>query len=115
MPTPKKRVKKTTPRKLDSKQEEVPLSKPEQINIEHLLQQAFLRYKEEHLTDAKHKAKEFSHLGLICEEYLSTYALIGYSLQNEKIVIFNTPTQKDESALVDLLRSTFLEIIQNRP
>jgi hypothetical protein len=96
-------------------EEEIPISKPEQINIEQLFKQALLRYNEAKLADNKIKSKEFSHLALICEEYLSSYALIGYSLQDEKVVIFNTPTQKDESALVDLLRATFLEIIQNRP
>lgn len=91
------------------------ISKPEQINIEHLFKEALTRYHTKELENNKNKAKELTHLSLMCEEYLSAYALIGYSLQDEKVVIFNTPTQKDEAALVDLLRATFFQLVQNRP
>lgn len=91
------------------------LPKAEQVNIEKLFEQVMIRHKNEIAADNKQKKKEMSHLALMCEEYLSTYALIGYSLQDEKVVVFNTPTMKDEAALVDLLRATFIEIVQNRP
>jgi hypothetical protein len=68
------------------------ISKAEKINIDQLFAQALSRYKNEEIADKKSKLKEISHLALICEEYLSTFALIGYSLQDEKIVVFNTPT-----------------------
>lgn len=91
------------------------IPRAEQINIDKLFQQALIRHKNEINADNKLKKKEMSHLALMCEEYMSTFALIGYSLQDEKVVIFNTPTMKDEAALVDLLRATFIEIVQNRP
>jgi dimeric dUTPase (all-alpha-NTP-PPase superfamily) len=108
----KKTVKKT---ELANTEDLPPLSKPQAIDIEHLFAEALLRYKSEQAFDKKHKLKELSHLALIAEEYLSCFALIGYSLQNEKVTIFNMPTAKDEAALVDLLRSTFIDIANNRP
>ena len=91
------------------------IPKAEKANIDHLFAQALQRYKQELITDKKDKLKEISHLSLICEEYLSTFALIGYSLQDEKVVVFNMSSPKNEAALIDLLRSTFFEIVQNRP
>jgi len=91
------------------------LSKPQTIDINHLFAEALLRHKNEQLQDKKYKLKEMSHLALIAEEYLSCFALIGYSLQNEKVTIFSMPSPKDEAALVDLLRSTFIDIANNRP
>ena len=105
MATPKKTSKKTA--------SEIP--KAEKINIEHLFAQALSRYNKELVADKKNKIKELNHLALIAEEYLSCFALIGYSLQDEKVVIFNTPNSKDEAALVDLLRATFIDIANNRP
>jgi hypothetical protein len=111
MAAPKKR----TTKKQSISTEEDTLPKAEKINIDRLFAQALLRYKNELIFDKKMKIKEMSHLSLIAEEYLSCFALIGYSLQNEKVVVFNTPTAKDEAALVDLLRSTFMDIAGNRP
>lgn len=87
----------------------------EKININQLFSQALVRYNKEKLEDKKDKLKEISHLASMAEEYLSTFALIGYSLQNEKVVIFNMSNSKDEAALVDLLRATFIELVNNRP
>jgi hypothetical protein len=111
MATPKKR----TTKKQSSSATEDTLHKAEKINIDQLFAQALLRYKNDVIADKKIKIKEMSHLSLIAEEYLSCFALIGYSLQDEKVVVFNTPTSKDEAALVDLLRSTFMDIAGNRP
>jgi hypothetical protein len=80
-----------------------------------LIEQSLLRHKRDHLIDRKRNFKEVSHLALIAEEYLSSFALIGYSLQNEKVVVINMPTPKDEAALVDLLRATFVDLASNRP
>lgn len=110
MATPKKKTaKKQTPATT-----EIPISRAERINIDRLFEQAFIRHKTEQ-ADKKLKLKEISHLSLMAEEYLSCFALIGYSLQNEKVVVFNMPTAKDEAALVDLIRATFLDIASNRP
>jgi hypothetical protein len=105
MATPKKTSKKPV--------SEIP--RAEKINIEQLFAQALARHNKDLIADKKSKLKELNHLALIAEEYLSCFALIGYSLQDEKVVIFNTPTSKDEAALVDLLRATFIDIANNRP
>ena len=110
MATPKKR----TAKKQAPVTNEIPISKAEKINIERLFEQALVRHKKEE-ADKKTKLKEISHLALMAEEYLSCFALIGYSLQNEEVVVFNMSTAKDEAALVDLLRSTFIDIASNRP
>jgi len=112
MPAPKK--KKTTSKAPLSGTDET-VSKVEKNTIDQLIQQVLLRHKNDFVKDKKEKLKELGHLALMCEEYLSTFALIGYSLQDEKVVIFNTPTAKDEAALVDLLRATFIDIVNNRP
>jgi hypothetical protein len=91
------------------------ISKAEKANINQLLAQAFYRFKEEEQKDLKVKHKELGHLAIMAEEYLSTFALIGYSLQGEEVVMFNMPTSKDEAALVDLLRCTFFDIVSKRP
>ena len=102
------------PKKTNKKQASE-ISKAEKINIEHLFAQALARHNKDLIADKKSKLKELNHLALIAEEYLSCFALIGYSLQDEQVVIFNTPTPKDEAALVDLLRATFIDIANNRP
>lgn len=94
--------------------EEIP--KAEKINIDNLISQAFTRHKFEKLVnEKKEKFKEITHLASMAEEYLSCFSLIGYTLQGEKVCVFNAANSKDEAALVDLLRSTFLEIANNRP
>jgi len=96
--------------------EDLPLSAPEQLNVNKLLSQALTRYKNDSLIqDKQDKLHELEHLGKIIEEYLSCFTLIGFTMQGEKVCLFNATTSKDEGALVDLLRSTFLEIINNRP
>jgi hypothetical protein len=129
MPAPKKnkpkldetetRTKKKTPtQKKQSTLKEnnsIPIPKAEQINIDRLILDALNRHKNEDFVNKKQKFKELTHLSVMCEEYLSAFMLVGYSLQNEPVVFFNSPTPKDEAALIDLLRSTFIDIVNNRP
>ena len=93
----------------------LPLSKLEQANIESLLTQALSRHKQEELVEKKNKLKDVSYLGSLVEEYLSCFVIVGFTLQDEKVCIFNARTGKDEAALVDYLRATFLDVINNRP
>ena len=91
------------------------ITEQETADINDLFANAIKRHKKEYNSDKKQKDMEIEHLALIAEEYLSTFVLMGYSLQDEKVVIFNAPTIKDEAALMDLFRATFVDIIQNRP
>lgn len=93
---------------------DLPLSKAEQAAIEQMLIQSLLRHKDDDF-DTKAKHKEMSHLSTIAQEYLSSFVIVGYSLQDEKVVVTHMPTAKDECALVDLLRSTLLDIAGDRP
>ena len=115
MSSSKKPTRKKNAVKTDSAEQETLMSKVEQNSIEQLIAQSLLRYKNEQTTDKKIKFKELSHLASICEEYMSTFALIGFSLEDEKVVMLNMSNSKNEAALVDLLRATFIEIISNRP
>ena len=83
--------------------------------IEQKNRQAISKLSQQEFFQQKRKLKDVSHLASIAEEYLSSFALIGYSLQDEKVVVLNMPTSKDEAALVDLIRATFVDLASNRP
>ena len=97
-----------------NEEELLPISKMEKINIEQIFAQALTEYRDELPTRRKPSDKEFDHLNSMVEEYLSCFALVGFSLDGDKVCIFNATNAKDESALVDHLRSTFMEIVGNR-
>lgn len=92
-----------------------PASGAEKVEINELFMQALARHKNEVLQDKKQKHKEIDHLTLMTEEYLSCFSIIGYTLQGEQVCVFNANNPRDEAALVDLLRATFVEIVSNRP
>ena len=117
MDIPKKVTKKNPPVKTKVKlQKDFSKStKVEQTRIDDIINQAVSQHKADMLADRKDQFKKIGQLSLIAEEYLSCFSIIGYSLQGERVCIFNAVTPKDEAALVDLLRSTFLDIINNRP
>lgn len=92
-----------------------PVSKDKKTEINELFAQALARHKNEIFQDKKQKYKEIDHLALITKEYLSCFSLIGYTMQGEQVCIFDANNSRDEAALVDLMRATFLEIANNRP
>jgi beta-N-acetylglucosaminidase len=115
MEEPKKKRVKKIPIHAEDVEE---LTKPNQLTdkeVDKIIAQALVRYKDDLNLDKKVKFKEMSHLNAIAEEYLNCFLLVGYSMLNEKVVIFNANNPKDEAAVVDLLRSTFLDIANNRP
>lgn len=100
---------------LPSEEESSNLSKAEQLNIDQLITQALSRHKQELAADKKQKVKELGHLASLAEEYLNCFLLIGFSIQNEKVILHSMSNSKDEAALMDLLRSTFIDLAGNRP
>lgn len=92
-----------------------PISKDSKTEINELFAQALARHKNEIFQDKKQKYKELDHLALITKEYLSCFSLIGYTMQGEQVCIFDANNSRDEAALVDLMRATFLELANNRP
>lgn len=111
------RKKKQTKSSPSSTEEETPIgvSKVEQINIDQLITHALSRHKEELAADKKRKVREMGHLASLAEEYLNCFLLIGFSIQNEKVILQSASNSKDEAAIMDLLRSTFIEMASNRP
>lgn len=110
-----RKKKQIPPASTTDKDPAVELSKMEQLNIDQLITQAISRHKDEVAVDKKRKFKEMSHLASLAEEYLSCFLLIGYSIQDEKVILQSISNAKDEAALMDLLRSTFLDLAGNRP
>lgn len=110
-------ARKKKPVKLTAEEEDsvLDVSKVEKLNIDQLITQALARHKEEMATDKKHKIKELSHLASLAEEYMNCFLMIGFSIQNEKVILQSISNSKDEAALMDLLRSTFIELASNRP
>lgn len=97
--------------------ENIPLHmmpKAEKAHINSLLAKAMDEYKSQSLSKYE-SHKDMSQLTTIVDEYMSAYALIGYTLKDEQVVIFNAKTSKDDSALADLMRVAFINMIQNRP
>jgi hypothetical protein len=104
-------------KKVAQNKEEAPdriVSKAEQAALDQLILQAMMRYKGEDL-ELKSKQKELMHLATMAQEYLSSFIVIGYSLQGERAIVTHIPTAKDESALIDLLRSTLIDLANERP
>lgn len=110
-PRPKRKQKKFE----GLKKEKLELSNLDMLNIEQLYKQIENRYRDSVLLDKKLKYKEMNHLASIAEEYLSCSLIIGYSMEGEKVCILNAQNSKDEAAVADLLRSTFLDMTSNRP
>lgn len=87
------------------------ISKLDESKIEQLFQQTLLRYKQDLELDKKIKTKEMAHLSCMAEEFLSCFVLLGYSLQNERVVLWNAKSSKDEAAVIDLLRTTLIDVL----
>ncbi len=109
------RKKKQTKPSTEDQENLAPLAKVEQNSIDQIIAQAYNRHKDELIADKKQKIKELNHFAATAEEYLNCYLLIGYSLQNEKVILQSMSSPKDEAALMDLLRSTFMDFMGNRP
>lgn len=109
--------KKTIKKVANTPKEDAPdrvVSKAEQAAMDQLIMQALMRYKGEDL-ELKSKQKELMHLATMAQEYLSSFIVIGYSLQGERAIVTHIPTAKDESALIDLLRCTLIDLANERP
>jgi hypothetical protein len=114
MARPKKKISNSTENSSLSSSDDVPMFELDKTAVNQLLSQVFLRYKNEVSLDKKIKHKEITQLSIMAEEYLSSFVLLGFSLQNEKVVVFNVPTAKDEAAIMDLLRNTMIDIMGGR-
>ena len=99
----------------------------EKINVVDLppLPEAFFKLLEEKLGPLvqqemhdKERARDatpedLKHLETHVSEYLKTFAILGYNLKGEKIVLVHAPTVQDHDALIEHLRQTFMRVIGN--
>lgn len=82
------------------------------LQIEELIKQAFLRFSD-NVAIKQSKVKDLEHLDHIAEEYLKTYMILGYDINGEKVSIMHANNPHDRDALVEHLRTTLLEILNN--
>ncbi len=59
----------------------------------------------------KSKLRDLEHLDVIVQEYLSSYLILGYDLNGEKVTISHASNPHDKDALVEHLRSTLLNTL----
>lgn len=82
------------------------------LAIDDVIKQAFLRFSD-NITIKQSKVKDLEHLDRIAEEYLGTYMILGYDINGEKVSIMHANNPHDRDALVEHLRTTLLEILNN--
>lgn len=82
------------------------------LQIEDLIKQAFLRFSD-NVSVKQSKVKDLEHLDNIAEEYLKTYMILGYDINGEKVSIMHANNPHDRDALVEHLRTTLLDILNN--
>jgi hypothetical protein len=100
--------KKENPVSLSSKHDEV--TTPGQL--ERAITQAFKRFYAASISK-QNKIKDLHHLDSIVAEYLQSFIILGYDLNGEKICISHASTPAARDALVEHMRTTFLNIINN--
>lgn len=57
------------------------------------------------------KLKDLEHLDGIVQEFLSSYLILGYDINGEKVTITHARNPQDKDALVEHLRSTFINTV----
>jgi hypothetical protein len=83
-----------------------------QAQVESALKEAILRFGTS--TDIKsYKLKDLVHLDNIAQEFLKTFIILGYDITGEKVHILHAETPHDRDALVEHLRTTLINILNN--
>lgn len=91
------------------------MSLAEKTNIEHLIASAFLRHEKDRVIDLNQQTKELNHMVAMLEEYLSSFLVIGYTMNNEPVAFKHAPTTKDDLAILELFRNVFFRSVQQGP
>lgn len=106
---PRKKV--LTKKQIESaKSVEVSTNIQKQIND--VIEQAFARF---YLSsrDKQNKMSDLQHLDAIVAEYLQSFMILGYDINGERICITHAATPAARDSLIEHLRSTFLNIMNN--
>jgi hypothetical protein len=86
------------------------VSAPVPSAITELIRDAFLRFQD--TTDIKQsKYQDLEHMNSIIEEFLSTFMILGYDLNGEKVFIMHAKSHQDKDALIEHLRTTLLNLV----
>jgi hypothetical protein len=92
---------------------ETKLLKKDILQVEEVIKQAFVRFYD-NATIKRHKVKDLEALDTIVSEYLKTFMILGYDLNEEKVIIMHARSPHEKDALVEHLRTTLLGIIGNQ-
>jgi hypothetical protein len=80
----------------------------------HQLEQVIARAFKQFYTNSvskQNKIKDLKHLDVIVAEYLQCFMILGYDLSGEKICISHASTPAARDALIEHMRSTFLNVM----
>ena len=78
--------------------------------IEQAIARAFKQFYTNSISK-QNKIKDLKHLDTIVAEYLQSFMILGYDITGEKICISNASTPAARDALIEHMRSTFLNIM----
>ncbi len=99
---PKRRQKRAPKEQFDAP----PLEKAEQKDIEHLIESALRDSSEEARMKMSIEQQKDAILGTM-EEFMKTYTLIGFNLENQAIVISRASNALESEALTSLTRKVY--------
>jgi hypothetical protein len=93
-----------------SKKEPVKLSKEQLKELDAIIRTSQLQYREQIEKEReKHNQFDMDKLDNLLSEYLGSYILIGYNLNNESVEMSSCNNQMEASALTDHFKKAFLE------
>ena len=92
----------------------ITISAEEQANMAKMLQLARIEYlKTVNKEIVKEKRREIDSLDVQIREYLGTYMLIGYDLNNQPVEIVSADSPASNDALLERFRRVMFKINQN--
>jgi hypothetical protein len=104
--------KKTIPRRQSNlnKKRSVELTKEQHIEVDKAIQTAAIQYKEQ-VEKAKenHNREDLDILDNVISEYLGSYILIGYNLNNESVEMSNCSNALEAHGLAEHFKRVFME------
>jgi hypothetical protein len=83
-----------------------------QVQLEHTIKEAVLRFSTDSIV-TNFKLKDLEHLDNIAQEFLKTFIILGYDINGEKVHILHANTPHDRDALIEHLRTTLINILNN--
>lgn len=104
--------KKAIPRRQSNlnKKRSVELTKEQHIEMDKVIQTAAIQYKDQVAKEKEnHNREDLDMLDNIISEYMGSYILIGYNLNNESVEMSNCSNNLEANALTEHFKRVFLE------